>query len=67
MAMPPYQGQGDALHASAGYTGDWIVGGEFFLCKGIGDNPVEVKHIASGKIAIGFSAESLAAKFGISR
>jgi hypothetical protein len=29
MPMAPYPGQGDPLSASAGYTGEWIVGGEF--------------------------------------
>ena len=65
MAMAPYPGQGDPLSANAGYSGDWIVAGEFFLCKGIGSNPVQLKHFASGKIAIGFSADDLAAQFGL--
>jgi hypothetical protein len=64
--MAPYRGQGDPLSASAGYTGDWIVGGEIFLCKGIGSNSVRLQQIASGKIAIGFSAEDLSALFRIS-
>src|ERR1700682_3841790 len=65
MVMAPYPGQGTPLSEAVGYSGDWIVGGEFFLCPGIGDETAALRH-RSGKLAIGFSADRLAQEFGIS-
>jgi hypothetical protein len=65
MSMAPYAGQGAPLGKSAGYSGDWIIGGEYFLCPGIGDATPQLRG-PGGQIAIGFSADHLASLFGIS-
>jgi hypothetical protein len=65
MPMAPYDGQGMPLGKNAGYSGDWIIGGKYFLCPGIG-NDTPVLRAPGGEIAIGFSADQLAALFEIS-
>ncbi len=57
--MAPYPGQGQPLPPGAGYTGEWISLGKYFLFEGITSNVVQVGHV-SGARAIGFSAEYLA-------
>jgi hypothetical protein len=64
MSMAPYDGQGVPLGKSAGYSGDWIIGGRYFLCSGIGDQTPQLRA-RTGQIAIGFSADRLAGLFGI--
>jgi hypothetical protein len=64
MSMAPYVGQGVPLGKNAGFAGDWIIGGRYFLCPGIGDLTPQLRAL-TGEIAIGFSADRLAGLFGI--
>jgi hypothetical protein len=65
MPMAPYAGQGMQLGRNAGYSGDWIIGGRYFLCPGVGDDTPALRG-SNGQIAIGFSTDRIAALFGIS-
>jgi hypothetical protein len=65
MAMAPYPGQGFPIDKKAGYLGDWIYAGKYFLCAcTLVRGPTELRN-PYGNAAIGFSIDVLAEKFGL--
>jgi hypothetical protein len=65
MAMAPYPGQGFPIDKKAGYSGDWICAGKYFLCaRTLVRVPTPLRN-PNGNAAVGFSVDALAEKFGL--
>lgn len=66
MAIAPYPGQGFPISKRAGYLGEWIYAGRYFLCvHALVRGAADVRS-PTGAVAVGFSVDILAEKFGVS-